>query len=131
MSYIILVGTRLYPFLTTCPVNLGYNELSLLALYGGWIFQTFSLIEFQGNLCSCLVSDDILGYSILTPCYLAGLTSWIWKLQGIIWKKTGREDMRPIYLLYFAFISGFNNHSVGVEILPEYKWNGCISQSRC
>ena len=28
-----------------------------------------------------LLSDFILGFSILTPCYLAGLTSWIWKRQ--------------------------------------------------
>ena len=27
-----------------------------------------------------LLSDSILGYSILTPRYLAGLTSWIWRL---------------------------------------------------
>ena len=31
------------------------------------------------------------------------------------------------YLLYFAFIFGFNNHSVGKEILREYKWNGYVS----
>ena len=36
-------------------------------------------------------------------------------------KMIGREDRSPRYLLYFAFISGFNNHSVGVEIIPEYK----------
>ena len=32
---------------------------------------------FKGDLYCCLVSDSTLGYSILTPCYLAGLTSWI------------------------------------------------------
>ena len=83
-------------------------------------------MEFQGNLCCYLVSDSILGYSILTPCYLSHLNSWIWKLQGIKWRKTGREDRRPIYLLYFAFISRFNNHSVDEEILPEYEWNGVV-----
>ena len=36
-------------------------------------------------------------------------------------KKTGKEDRRRRYLLYFAFISGFNNHSVDEEIIPEYK----------
>ena len=35
---------------------------------------------FKGNLCYCLQSDSILGYSIVTPHYLAGLTSWIWRL---------------------------------------------------
>ena len=49
--------------------------------------------------------------------------------KGIIWKKTGRKDRRPIYLLYFASTSGFNNHPVGKETFPEYKWNGCGSQS--
>ena len=34
-------------------------------------------------------------------------------------------------LLYFAFISGLNNHSMSEEILPEYNWNGWIPQSRC
>ena len=33
-------------------------------------------------------------------------------------KKTGKEDRRPRYLLYFDFIAGFNNHSVGEEIIP-------------
>ena len=32
--------------------------------------------------------------------------------------------------LYFAFISGFNNHSVSEKILQEYKWKCCFSQSR-
>ena len=36
-------------------------------------------------------------------------------------KKTGKEDRRPRCLLYFDFIAGFNSHSVGEEILPEYK----------
>ena len=36
-------------------------------------------------------------------------------------KKTGKEYMRPRYLLYFDFIAGFNNHSVGEEIILEYK----------
>ena len=35
-----------------------------------------------------------------------------------------KKDRRRRYLLYFAFISGLNNHSVGEEILPEYKGNG-------
>ena len=36
-------------------------------------------------------------------------------------KKTGKEDWRSRYLLYFDFISRFNNHSVGEEIIPESK----------
>ena len=32
---------------------------------------------FQGDICSCLLSDSILGYSIFTSRYLAGLTYWI------------------------------------------------------
>ena len=36
-------------------------------------------------------------------------------------KKTGKEDRRPRYLLYFNFIAGFNNHSMSEEIIPEYK----------
>ena len=32
-------------------------------------------------------------------------------------EKIGGQDI----FLYFAFISGFNNHSVGEEVLPEYK----------
>ena len=46
-------------------------------------------------------------------------------------KKTGKEDGRSRYLLYLDFIAGFNNHSVGEEIIPEYKWNGCISETNC
>ena len=50
------------------------------------------------------------------------------KLYGM---KTGKEDRWPRYLLYFDFIPGFNNYSMGEEIIPESKWNGCISQTRC
>ena len=32
-----------------------------------------------------------------------------------------RRQEEKIYILYFAFISGFNNHSVGEKIIPEYK----------
>ena len=34
-------------------------------------------IGFQGNLCCCLLSDSILGYSILTPRYLARLINFM------------------------------------------------------
>ena len=34
-------------------------------------------------------------------------------------KKKGKEDWRIRYLLHFDFISGFNNHSVGEEIILE------------
>ena len=58
---------------------------------------------FKGNLC-CLVSDSILGYFILTPRYLAGLSSWIWKLRGIIWKelyeRRQEEKMGGQYIFY-------------------------------
>ena len=74
-------------------------------------------MEFQGDLCFCLVSDSILGYSILIPI-LSCLFNFL-DMKAV--KNTGREDRRPRYLFYFAFISGFNNHSVGEEILPEYK----------
>ena len=37
-------------------------------------------------------------------------------VKELFGKKKGREDRRPRYLLYFAFISGFNNHPVGEEI---------------
>ena len=36
-------------------------------------------------------------------------------------KKTGKENKRPRYLLYFDFISGSNNHSVGEDIIPKSK----------
>ena len=36
-------------------------------------------------------------------------------------KKIGREDRWPKYLLYFNFIAGFNNYSVGEKIIPESK----------
>ena len=89
-------------------------------------------MEFQRYIFyCCFLFDSILGDSILTPRYLAGLASWIWRLQGIIRKKKIVKDRRRRYLLYFSFISGFNNHSVDEEILPEYKRNGWISQSRC
>ena len=36
-------------------------------------------------------------------------------------KKIGKEDRIARYHLYFDFIAGFNKHSVGGEIIPEYK----------
>ena len=42
-------------------------------------------------------------------------------IKELYGKKTGKENRRPRYLLYFDFIAGFNNHSVDEEILPEYK----------
>ena len=36
-------------------------------------------------------------------------------------KKTGKEERRVRYLLYFDFIFMFNNHSLNEEIIPEYK----------
>ena len=40
-------------------------------------------------------------------------------------KKTKKwaDDRKQKYLLYFDLISGFNNHSVGEEIIPESKSN--------
>ena len=32
-----------------------------------------------------------------------------------------KEEKRPRYLLNFNFFSGFNNHSMDEEILPEFK----------
>ena len=36
-------------------------------------------------------------------------------------KEEDSERYETKISLYFAFISGFNNYSVGEEILPEYK----------
>ena len=47
-----------------------------------------------------------------TPCYFAGLAFWFVKaVKELSGKKIGKEDRRPRYLLYFDFISGFNNHN--------------------
>ena len=78
-------------------------------------------MEFQGFLCCCLVSDSMWVIPflphVISLVYLLGYE----RNKELYEKKTGREDRRPIYILYFAFISGFNNHSAGEEILPEYK----------
>ena len=44
-------------------------------------------------------------------------------------KKKGNENRK--YLLNFYSISGFNNHSVGKEIIPETNGNVRVSQTRC
>ena len=41
-------------------------------------------------------------------------------------KKLGSQDIS-----YILTIVGFNNHSVGEEIIPEFKGNDYVSQSRC
>ena len=80
-------------------------------------------MKFQGNLCGCLVSDSILGYSILTPCYLAGLTSWKELYERRQEEKIGGQDIFYILPLYLD-----STTIVDEEILPDYKWNGCVSQ---
>ena len=51
--------------------------------------------------------------------------------KGIIWKEDKKRREEAKTSLYFDFIAGFNNHSVGVEIFPESKWNVCVSETRC
>ena len=78
-----------------------------------------------------------LGFGVIISMYdfvsfflphLNSLTySGLWRLQRNYWRK---EEKRPGYLLYFDFISEFNNHSVGDEIIPEFKWNGCVFQTK-
>ena len=53
---------------------------------------------------------------------------YLWRLERNYWRK---EENRWRYLLDFNFISGFSNHFVGDEILPETSKNGCVSQTRC
>ncbi len=50
----------------------------------------------------------------------------LWRLQ----RKKRKEEKRPRYLLNFNFIFGSKNYSVGVEILPEPKWNGHVARRK-
>ena len=72
-------------------------------------------------LCCCFYLTPFW-FLDLTRCYFADLISWFMKaVQELQGKKTRKEDRRPRYLLYFDIISGFNNYSVGQEIIPESK----------
>ena len=58
--------------------------------------------------------------SLVVVCYLTPF--WVsLAVKELYGRKTRKEDKRPRYLLYFDFIAGFNNHSVGEEIIPESK----------
>ena len=71
---------------------------------------------------SLLFDSVCFWFFYFIPCYFGGLTSWSMKaVKELYRKKTGKEDRRPKYLLYFDFISGFNNHSVGEEIISKSK----------
>ena len=74
-------------------------------------------MEFQGDLCRYLVSDSILGYSILIPTS----SCWFNFLDMKAASNYKKENRKRRHILYFALIPGFNNYSVGEEILPEYK----------
>ena len=79
-----------------------------------------------------LLCDSIFGFFILAHIILQAFSSWSIKAvkelyQRRLEKKIGGQE----FFLYFDFISGFNNHTVGEEIIPESKWNGYVSQGRC
>ena len=115
-------GGSLTPLQRSCWIILQHQLTGQLSIWR-------SLMGFQSNFCCSLLSNSVLGFSILTLCYFVGLTSWSMKaVKKLYRKKTGKEDRN---LLYFDFIARFNNHSVGEEIISESKWNGCVSQLRC
>ena len=66
--------------------------------------------------------SDSIFVSLLIPCYFTGFTSWSMKaVKELYGKKTGKKMGGQDIFYIFYFISGFNNHSVGEEIIPEYK----------
>ena len=109
-----------------------------------WLHERFIYYQRIGRNCSILLCDILVvvhlvwfGFScnniwiwlhfwfLLTLLNLM-VSYGLWRLQRNYW----REGRRPRYLLHFDFISGFNNYPVGEKIIPESKWNGCVSQRR-
>ena len=84
----------------------------------------------QGELCCRLISDSILRLFYFTPRCLVDVTPWTRRPKKIIRKKTA-TDRRRRYFFIFPLFPGFNNHSMGEGIFPEYNWNDWIPQSRC
>ena len=73
---------------------------------------------FQGNLCCCLPTPF---WIILFLPHLILLFNFLdMKAVKELYEIRQEEKIGDQDILYFAFISGFNNPSVGDEILPEY-----------
>ena len=86
-------------------------------------------------------SDMVLwGFKVIyVVCWLHSVLSYSYPTLSCWFSFLDMKAVKELYEMkkivkdkrYFSFISGFNNHSVGEEILPEDKWNGRIFQSRC
>ena len=53
------------------------------------------------------------------------------KAQKELYERWQKQIGDEAVLFYFPLFPGFNNHSMGKPIFPEYNWNGWIPQSRC
>ena len=51
--------------------------------------------------------------------------------KKILQKKTVTDRRRSCFFYIFPLFTGFNNHSTGEGVFPEYNWNGWIPQLRC
>ena len=51
--------------------------------------------------------------------------------KRIIRKKTATDRRRRRFFYIFPLFPGFNNHSLGEGVFPEFNWNGWIFQLRC
>ena len=78
------------------------------------------LTESQGQwakLCCLLISDSIIRLFYFTPRWLVGVTPCPRKSQKELYKRRqqqiGDEDVSFIF-------PGFNNHSMGGRVFPEY-----------
>ena len=75
------------------------------------------------KLCCRLISDSIMRLFYFTPRWLVGVTPRTKRpKKNYSTEDINREETKTF--LYFSFIPGFNNHSMGEGIFPEYNWNG-------
>ena len=86
--------------------------------------------EVKSKLCYRFLSESILRLFYLYPT----LSCWCILLEQVDPKRiiqcTSNRDIDSNGDVFFPLFSGFNNHSMGEGIFPEYNWNGWIPKSR-
>ena len=85
----------------------------------------------QGKLCYRFLSDSILRLYYFYPTSACWCNSLNKKAPKELYERRQRQIGDEDVIFIFPLFPGFNNHSMGEGIFPEYNWNGWMLQSRC
>ena len=74
----------------------------------------------RGKLCRRLICDSILRLFHFTPRCLVDVTPRTRKAQKELYERRQQQIGDEAILFYFPLFPGFNSHSMGEGIFPEY-----------